>query len=97
MSTDASPSEFANHVMGALVVKDGHLELPEEQLLAIGKTIHEAADKHTLAIALTALAIRLKDVPGAGPAAEHVTALAAVALGDVELNGALCRSLYRRA
>ena len=87
---------FANVVVGALVVKDGHLELPEEQLKAIGKTIHEADDKQTLAVALVALATRLKDVPGAGPAAEHVTALAAIALGDVELNGALCRSLYRR-
>lgn len=87
---------FANRVVGALVVKDGRLELPEDELKAIGQTIHEAGDKQTLAVALVALATRLKDVPGAGPAAEHVTALAAIALGDVELNGALCRTLYRR-
>lgn len=96
-SSPSSPHDrFANRVVGALVVRDGKLELPEAELLAIGKTIHEAADKRTLAAALIALAVRLKDVPGAGPAAEHVTALAAIALGDVELNGALCRALYRR-
>jgi hypothetical protein len=91
--------QLANRVVGALVVKEGKLELPEQELMAIGKTIHEAGDeatKHTLATALVALAVRLKEVPGAGPACEHVTALAAIAMGDVELNGALCRALYRR-
>jgi hypothetical protein len=96
----AAHDQLANRVVGALVVREGKLELPEPELMAIGKTIHEAgsdADKHTLATALVALAVRLKEVPGAGPAAEHVTALAAIAMGDVELNGALCRALYRRA
>lgn len=90
---------FASRVVGALVVRDGKLELPEQELLAIGKHIHEAGDeaqKTTIATALVALAVRLKEVPGAGPACEHVTALAAIAMGDVELNGALCRALYRR-
>jgi hypothetical protein len=91
--------QLASRVVGALVVREGKLELPEQELLAIGKTIHEAGDdaaKSTLATALVALAVRLKEVPGAGPACEHVTALAAIAMGDVELNGALCRALYRR-
>lgn len=95
-STASVHDQFAGRVLGALVVREGKLELPEAELLAIGKTIHEAGDKNTLAATLVALAIRLKEVPGAGPACEHVTALAAIAMGDVELNGALCRALYRR-
>jgi hypothetical protein len=62
--------------------------------LAIGKRVHESNDRSTWATALIALSTRLKSVEGAGDAAERTTALAAIALGDVALNGLLCRKLY---
>jgi hypothetical protein len=48
------------------------------------------------ATALIALVQRLRAVPGAGPAAERITALAAVALGDAELNALLAHELARK-
>lgn len=95
ISADAADA-FAMKVMKSCAIVEGQLALPENALLAIGKEIHESAEKTQLATSLIALATRLKEVPGAGPAAEHVTALAGIALGDVELNGTLCRGLYRR-
>ena len=58
--------------------------------------MHEADDKKTWATALIALSTRLKALDGAGDAAERTAMLAAIALGDVELNGILCRKLYAR-
>jgi hypothetical protein len=57
----------------------------------VGKDIHESGDKATWATAMLALAKKLEAVDGAQQAAEQVLKLAAVALGDVEQNGLLCK------
>ncbi len=80
----------------AMKVADGRLLISDEVVKAVGKRIHETEDKLPLATALIALATRLKDLPGSRPATGQVIALAAIALGDVALNGALCRQLYSR-
>ena len=84
----------ADEVLKSCTLDDGALQMLEPAYLAIGKRIHESDDKKGWATMLVALATRMKTVPGASHAAERMTALAAIALGDVELNGALCRALY---
>jgi hypothetical protein len=80
----------------AMKVDQGHLLINDEVVKLVGKRIHETEDKLPFATALIALATRLKDLPGSRPATGQVIALAAIALGDVALNGALCKALYGR-
>lgn len=80
---------FAQRVVGALVADGGRLVLPDEALRAFAREIEASGEKASLATALVALARRLQALPGSGPATEGVTALAALALGDAELLGAL--------
>jgi hypothetical protein len=89
---DALNQELVN----AMKVADGRLWIGDDAVKAVGKRIHETEDKLPLATALIALATRLKDLPGSRPATGQVVALAAIALGDVALNGALCKALYAR-
>jgi len=85
---------LAKEVLSACSLDDGKLVLTQNSFLALGKRIHESDDKKGWSTTLVALATRLKTVPGASHATERLTALAAIALGDVELNGMLCRELY---
>jgi hypothetical protein len=94
MSSTDAVNELVNKVLMSCVLEEGQLRMPEHAFLALGKTVHEANDKKRWATALIALATRLKDVAGADDAAERSATLAAIALGDVELNGMLCRQLY---
>jgi len=89
-------SALANEVLLSCTVEDGKLKILEPAFLAIGKRVHESVDKTVWATALIALSTRLKGVDGAGDAAERSAALAAIALGDVALNGMLCKKLYLR-
>ena len=80
----------------AMNVAEGRLLINDEVVKQVGKRIHETENKLPLATALIALATRLKDLPGSRPATGQVIGLAAIALGDVALNGALCKALYVR-
>ena len=88
--------KLVNEVLLSCTLEEGQLKMLEPAFLAIGKRVHESDDKKLWATALIALSTRLKDVAGAADAAERSAALAAIALGDVELNGMLCRKLYGR-
>ncbi len=90
----ATPDQWAQRVMEAMVVDQGKATIPEDAFKVLGGFIHGAADKMMPATAMVALATRLKEIPGSGSAADQVCALAAIALGDAELNGALCKALY---
>ena len=85
---------WAHQVLGATRIDDGQLALPDEPLRELGRQIHESQDPKQAATALIALATRLKEIPGARPVTNQVTALAAIALGDARLNGVLCGALY---
>jgi hypothetical protein len=87
-------STLLNEVLAACTLEDGQLKMLEPAFLSIGRRLHAADDKKVWATALIALATRLKAMEGAGNAAERSAMLAAIALGDVELNGMLCRKLY---
>ena len=97
MSDEAVAASLASEVLLSCTVEDGKLKMLEPAFLALGKRVHEAVDKTVWATALIALSTRLKGVDGAGDAAERSAALAAIALGDVALNGMLCKKLYRRS
>jgi hypothetical protein len=87
---------LGQELVTAMKVDQGHLLINDEVVKQVGKRIHETEDKLPFATALIALATRLKDLPGSRPATGQVIALAAIALGDVALNGALCKALYGR-
>lgn len=88
----------AQEIVGALVIEGGALSVPDPVLLSIGKRIHETAEelREDVAAALIATATRLKQMPSSRKATTQVTSLAAIALGDVSLNGLLCKALYAR-
>ncbi len=92
----AKVSALVNEALLSCTADDGRLKMLEPGFLAIGKRVHESDDKRLWAAALIALSTRLKDVEGAKDAAERTAVLAAIALGDVELNGMLCKRLYGR-
>jgi hypothetical protein len=73
-------------------LEDGKLTLKDDDFAAFGKRIQSSDDKHGWGTAMVALANRLRAVPGSGAAAERVLALAAVALGDAELNRLVARA-----
>lgn len=89
---DALGQELVN----AIKLQDGRMHISDEVVKQVGARIHQTEDRVPFATALIALATRLKDLPGARPATGQVIALAAIALGDVGLNGALCKALYAR-
>jgi hypothetical protein len=89
-------NELVNDALRSCSLDDGQLKMLEPAFLALGKRIHEAGDKQTWATAMIALSARLHALSGATHAAEQAASLAAIALGDVELNGMLCRKLYGR-
>lgn len=83
MSVDySSPDDLATAVLERCALCDGQLSLPDEAVLACAREIDDAQDKRAWAIALTALANRLKAVPGAGPATDRMLTLSAYALED---------------
>lgn len=99
--SDQVAAEIVNQMMNeallACTAEQGRLWMHEPGFLAIGKRVHESGEHmKAWATALIALSTRLKDVEGAKDAAEKTAMLAAIALGDVELNGMLCRKLYSR-
>jgi hypothetical protein len=79
----------STEVLEKCKVDGGKLTLSDADFAAFGARIQSSDDKKGWGTAMIALANRLRGVPGAGPAAERVLALAAVALGDAELNRAL--------
>lgn len=89
-------SRLADEVLERCTLESGKLVLGEDAFLAFGERIRESDDKKGWATAMVALANRLRGVPGAGHATERVTALAAVAMGDVELNKLLGRALAKK-
>jgi hypothetical protein len=90
----AQANALALEIASGLVVENGAQSMPDALLLSIGRRIHESDDKQGYAAALIATAARLRQQPGAQPATTQVISLAAIALGDYALNGALCRALY---
>ncbi len=82
---------IATEVLERCALADGKLTLADGEFAAFGKRIQQADDKKAWGTAMIALANRLRGVPGAGPAAERALALAAVALGDAELNRLVSR------
>jgi hypothetical protein len=89
---DALGQELVN----AIKIQDGQMQISDEVVKQVGARIHQTEEREPFAAALIALATRLKDLPGSRPATGQVIALAAIALGDVALNGALCKALYAR-
>jgi hypothetical protein len=79
----------STEVLEKCKVDDGKLTLGDADFASFGEKIRKSDDKKGWGTAMIALSNRLRSVPGAGPAAERVLALAAVALGDAELNRAL--------
>jgi len=94
-----SANELQTEIVGGLVIENDALSLPDPVMLSIGKRIHETAEdgREDFAAALIAIATRIKQMPSSRKATTQVTALAAIALGDVALNGLLCKALYARA
>ena len=84
-------NEISTEVLEACTLEGGKLTLGEEQFLAFGARIRDAEDKQGWATALIALVQRLRGVQGAGAAAERITALAALALGDADVGALLKR------
>ena len=91
MNADA----VAKEIVGGLVIDNGVLSVPDALLLALGKRIVETpvAGRQELAAALIATATRLKQMPSSRRATTQVVSLAAIALGDAELNGVLKKAL----
>lgn len=87
---------LGQEIVNALVLHEGKAELPDAKVKELGARIHSTEAREPIAAALIALATRLKAIPGARNATGQVMALAAIALGDVPLNGALCKALYAR-
>ena len=81
----------ATEVLEKCKLDGGKLTLADADFAAFGARIQKSDDKKGWGTAMVALANRLRAVPGAGPAAEKVLALAAVALGDAELNRLVAR------
>jgi hypothetical protein len=93
----AHANALAQEIAVGLVVENGAQSMPDALLLSIGRRIHESDDKQGYAAALIATAARLRQQPGSQLATTQVISLAAIALGDYALNGALCRALYAPA
>jgi hypothetical protein len=89
-------NQIGEEILSGCTLENGKLVLGDQLFLDVGKRIRESNDKKGWGTALIALVGRLRVVPGAGPAAERVTALAAIALGDAELNAILQRELMKR-
>jgi hypothetical protein len=94
--TPETMNQIAEEILTGCTLESGKLVLGDPLFLSIGGRIRESDDKKGWGTALIALATRLRGVPGAGQAAERVTALAAVALGDAELNALVQRELGRK-
>ena len=96
--TGVGPEADALHteILEGLTREHGGAELPDALFLALGKRIHETDRSQwvELAARMIAVGMRLKAVPDAERAVTQVLSLAAIALGDVPLNGQLCRVLY---
>ena len=86
---------LAKEIVGGLVIDNGVLSVPDALLLQLGKRIVDTpvADRQELAAALIATATRLKQMPSSRRATTQVVSLAAIALGDAELNGVLKKAL----
>jgi hypothetical protein len=91
MNADA----LAREIVGGLEIDNGVLSVPDTLLLSIGKRIVETpqAQRQDLAAALIATATRLKQMPSSKRATTQVVSLAAIALGDAELNAVLSKAL----
>ena len=87
----------STEVLEHCTIEDGKLTLTDADFAAFGERIRQSDDKKGWGTAMIALANRLRGVPGAGLAAERVLALAAVALGDKELNAAVARDAQKKS
>ena len=92
--------EAINAVTGEVLerckLESGKLTLADQDFAAFGDRIQKSDDKKGWGTAMIALANQLRGVPGGGPAAERVLALAAVALGDAELNRLVSKEAARK-
>jgi hypothetical protein len=87
MMSPEQMNAVATEVLERCTLHDGALVLDDAAFTAFGQRIQQAGDdKRGWGVALIALCNRLRGIPGAGAAAERVLALAAIALGDHELN-----------
>lgn len=91
MSTEEM-NAICNELLESCALRDGQLTLGDDVFAAFGARIQGSAEKRSWGVALIALCNRLRGVPGAGPAAERVLALAALALGDNDLNQLMKKS-----
>ncbi|MBL8956121.1 MAG: hypothetical protein JNK82_35435 [Myxococcaceae bacterium] len=84
-----------NEIVGRLEIDNGVLSVPDAVLLDLGRRIAAAADsdKQDFATALIATATRLKQMPSSRRATTQVVSLAAIALGDADLNAVLSKAL----
>lgn len=89
-------NELSTEILEACTLDGGKLTMKDETFADYGRRIQTSDDKQGWATMLIALANRLRGVAGAGAAAERVTALAAVALGDAELNTLLNKELAKK-
>jgi hypothetical protein len=83
-----------SRVLDALVLDGDDLRIPDDTLVELAAHIQPLHGDDVLTAELTALARRLSATPNTQYASEQIVALAAVLLGDVRLNGALCRWIY---
>lgn len=92
MMSSEKMNAVATEVFERCALKDGALVLDDAAFADFGARIQQSGDeKRGWGVAMIALCNRLRGVPGAAPAAERVLALAAVALGDRELNSLLSK------
>lgn len=90
---------LAREIVGGLIINNGVLSVPDDLMMSIGKRIHDAPslDRQDYAVALIATATRVKQMPSSRRATTQVVSLAAIALGDVKLNGVLEKALGANA
>jgi len=87
----------ATEVLEKCQLEDGKLVMKDGDFVVFGERIRQSDDKKGWGVAMIALANRLRVVPGAAHAAERALALAAVALGDAELNRLVSKEASRKS
>jgi hypothetical protein len=92
MSAVLSP--IAEALLLPLVDGRKELALRDEELMGLAEKAQQFAGNKELATELLAVAKKLHDA-GAETARDQAVIVAAVVLEDMELNGALCRRLYK--
>src|SRR5687768_7015867 len=88
-------SPVAQKLMEPLADGRAQIELSDAELMSVVEMAQHHAGNQSLAEELVAIARRLHD-SGAHVARDQTVIVAAVVLGDMELNGALCKRLYAK-